>query len=52
MSDVLLLGYHSRLSIEASRRDLAAFLTSEIALEMNPEILKLEENWIKHLIEI
>lgn len=49
---VFLLGYDRTLSIEASRSDLAAFLTSEIAFEMNSEVSKLEENWLKHLIEI
>lgn len=49
---LFLLSYHSRLSIEARRRDLAAFLTSEMALEMNPKVLKLEENLIKHLIGV
>lgn len=49
---VFLLGYDRTLSREASTSDLAAFLTSEIAFEMNPEVPKLEENWLKHLIEI
>lgn len=49
---VFLLGYDRTLSIEASTSDLAAFLTSEIAFEMNSEVSKLEENWLKHLIEI
>lgn len=49
---LLLLNYGSRLSIETSRSDFAAFLTSEITLEINPKVLKLEENWIKYLIVI
>lgn len=45
---LLLLGYDSRLSIEASRSDLSAFLTFEMALETNPKVPKLQESWIKH----